>query len=128
MEPEENDPMVQYFVVKESLGMSPGKLGAQVAHAEMLFMLEVYTWAVPDVQPPKYKTVEEWLKTSYTKILLGASDNEFEKAKTDEIQHVVVVDLGRTEIAAGSETVIGFWPMRKSARSRSKALKRLRLL
>lgn len=127
---ETDDPIIQYIVVRESLGMSPGKLGAQIGHAIMLFMegLAAVQATVPasDHNSGVLGLATEWRRTDYTKIVKRADDKEFERVRLEHQPNFVVVDLGRTEIAAGSETVMAFWPMRRSAQS--KTLKRLRLL
>jgi PTH2 family peptidyl-tRNA hydrolase len=124
------DPIVMYLVVRESLAMSPGKIGAQVGHAVMMLMMEY----LPDRHRPITKReyelhvlTREWLAGEYGKIVLTASNNEFEKIKLEyPTEHFLVVDNGHTEVASGSETCIGLWPQRKS--QRSKTLKRLRVL
>lgn len=131
----QEDPIVMYLIVRESLGMGMGKTAAQCAHASQMLLLkhialekelvnlegveenfgpltkdeEIY-W---DANQPKYFVFLSWLDTSFRKVVLRADDKEWVKLK--EIpNHVLVVDAGLTEIAAGSETVIGFWPMHKS--------------
>jgi peptidyl-tRNA hydrolase len=57
---------------------------------------------------------EEWRKTDGTKIVLGASDEEFAKVQEENPVHFPVVDLGYTQVAPNTKTAIGLWPMRKS--------------
>lgn len=159
------DPYVMYIVVRESLGLSGGKLGAQCGHAVEYLMEE----AIPEKWPTKEETalrskrqlhpetmteednaalaaIEEahqlryerivdfraWRERDATgrrtagKIVLAASDAEFAKVKAEETDHFLVIDNGHTEVPANTETCLGLWPRRKSARS--KTLKRLRLL
>ena len=33
----QKDPYVQYFIINKDLGMSPGKIAAQIAHAAEMF-------------------------------------------------------------------------------------------
>jgi peptidyl-tRNA hydrolase len=124
------DPVVQYIVVRESLGMSPGKIAAQTGHAVMMLMLayfEILRNMGGHVPWDRYNHMIVWLGQDYGKVVLRASDVEFEKVKqTFGKDLFLVVDNGHTEVAPKTETVIGLWPMRKSARP--KILKRLQRL
>ena len=144
-----DDPLVMYLIVRESLNMGAGKVGAQCGHAVQLIMLEWINMQklvasrmisdsinrkidVPcanDKQVENYNKFNDWVdrKTngSFRKVVLRAKDKEWEKIK-NELDHVIVVDAGLTEVAAGSETVIALWPMRKS--ERPPLIKRLQVL
>lgn len=158
------DPYVMYIVVRESLNLSAGKVGAQCGHAVEYLMEE----AVPEKWPSKeevalrskcqlhpetmtgddnallaaldeaglrrYERLQDfraWRARDATgrrtagKIVLAASDSEFEKVKAEEPDHILVIDNGHTEVSPMTETCLGLWPRRKS--TRSKTLKRLRL-
>lgn len=127
--------------------MGVGKTAAQCGHAVgMLDRKYVAVCAEIDAHidpvygpPPDFweklpNTVKEsleiwndWDASSFRKVVLKADDKEWEKLKQlSDIPKVVVVDAGLTEIAAGSETVIGFWPMRKS--ERPNIIRRLQVL
>lgn len=154
-EASQEDPVVMYLIVHESLNMSIGKTAAQSAHASMMLVLKYFTMkdasitlqkrmqpllnAPPDAnEMAKLKAayVElsrplsifgEWLNSSYRKVVLRASDKEWAKLKEEfKDSMVMVVDAGLTEIASGSETFIGLWPIRKS--QRPKILQRLQAL
>jgi peptidyl-tRNA hydrolase len=120
------DPIVMYLIVKESLGMSMGKTAAQCAHGSQMLQLKFNkllneitatefgkepNWAE---EFPEYFIFSEWLNTSFRKVVLRANDHQFERLKIECPNHIVVVDAGITEIAAGSETVLGIWPMHRS--------------
>lgn len=126
-DPENNleDPIVQYYIVKESLEMKSGKIGAQCAHASAMFCRawENFGHQIPEMISSK-EVIQAWFSSSFTKIVLKASDKEFEKIK--ELPHFLVTDAGRTEVKPGSETVICLLPMRKS--EAPKMVKRLRCL
>lgn len=123
------DPIVMYLVVHE-LGMSAGKMAAQVGHAVGLLYIKYMTLKDYVLNDKELKIWEEWQNGAFRKVTLTANDSKWNKLKTqltnDGIEHVRVVDAGFTEIPSGSETVIGIWPMRKS--NRSSVLKKLQTL
>lgn len=150
---EQEDPIVMYLIVHESLNMSTGKTAAQCAHASQMLTLEFFEKKESSkhlqklinsddpkgsldkaemlerykAMAPKISIFGEWTQTSFRKVVLRASDKEWDKLKTEfKDSMVMVVDAGLTEIAAGSETVIGLWPMRKS--QRPKTITRLQVL
>lgn len=132
----DKDPLVQYIVVRESLGMGSGKVGSQVGHAVQLliqtalarqvtYAYKSFATAV-DGTDPIVREVWAWLNDgSSAKIVLGADEKEWAKVKALS-PPVIVIDEGRTEIPPNSETVISFWPLRKSTAPR--LLRRLRML
>jgi PTH2 family peptidyl-tRNA hydrolase len=151
----QEDPIVMYLIVHETLGMSMGKTAAQCAHASQMLTLKYFEMKdlSSSIQkrmqpllnaPPEGDQMErlkaayasmakpisimgEWLNSSFRKVVLRASDKEWAKLKEEFKDSIVlVVDAGLTEIAAGSETVIGLWPVRKS--QVSKTVKRLQVL
>jgi PTH2 family peptidyl-tRNA hydrolase len=101
---------VQYIVANKGLGMSSGKLAAQVAHAAVKgYEMTFEEWAVKDDPSP----VEEWNKTGHTKIVLEVTDTAHlvafrEFAKSRGINSWLVIDEGRTEVAPHSPTALGF--------------------
>jgi peptidyl-tRNA hydrolase, PTH2 family len=151
---EQEDPIVMYLIVHESLNMSTGKTAAQCAHASQMLTLAYFDLKddsrkltkqlmekKDSVTPETVKAWQnlhlsmarqisifgEWISSSFRKVVLRASDKEWAKVKEEfKATSVMVVDAGLTEIAAGSETVIGLWPMRKS--QRSKMITRLQVL
>lgn len=123
------DPVILYLVVKESLNMSIGKTAAQCGHAVQYFMmkfLEIQTLPTKD-EPTNFLllTAQEWLSSSFRKVVLRANDSKFERLK-EELPCLVVHDAGLTEIPNGSETVLALWPMLKS--QAPKLVKQLRVL
>lgn len=147
----QEDPIVMYLIVHESLGMGMGKTAAQCAHASQMITLDYFDLkdesktlqkkiiAEADATLAaslKYRYAEmgrklsimgEWLSSSYRKVVLRASDKEWVKIKEEfKTDMAMVVDAGLTEIPSGSETVIALWPVRKS--QVSKTIKRLQVL
>jgi len=91
---------VMYIIANKSLGMSLGKLAAQVSHA-----------AVKAYLLSELKIREEWDSGSYAKIILGAKDEAELKNIGDNLYAAnlnvwLVRDEGRTEIEPGSITAL----------------------
>lgn len=62
---------VQYIVANKGLGMSAGKLAAQVAHASV----KGYQMSISeDKTAEEVEAVREWDRTGHTKIVLEARD------------------------------------------------------
>lgn len=149
----QEDPIVMYLVVRESIGMSIGKTAAQCAHASQMLTLNFFdikqdsskiqkVISKPNCPPtdkeeglkiykemaPNISIFGEWMTDSFRKVVLKADDKEWVRLK-EEIKaqrHVIVRDAGLTELVPGTETVIGLWPVRKSQVSRT--VKRLQVL
>src|ERR1700735_4104059 len=78
----QTDPLVMYLVVRESLNMGAGKVGAQCAHgAQMLLMEHINRMNGPgDYQFREQATIfQQWLDQSFRKVVLKADDREFQK-------------------------------------------------
>lgn len=97
---------VQYIVANKALGMSAGKLAAQVAHASVKGFQMTLAFDEGII-------VGEWDKTGHTKIVLEARDTEHlvafrDFAKSRGYESWLVIDEGRTEVAPHSPTALGF--------------------
>jgi peptidyl-tRNA hydrolase len=106
-----------YIVANEGLGMSPGKLAAQTAHAAV----EAYRLSCIEAPVDKFgvtfrgeaRLVKEWYKGGhYTKIVLGARDSQHlltleRYIKERGFKTALIIDEGRTEIEPHSPTAIG---------------------
>lgn len=131
----QDDPLMLYIIVRESLGMSPGKIASQVAHGVQMFTLRFkdlqFTYMegtgkeLSDEELRKVFVTEEWLASSYRKVVLRADDKEWERLKA-ELWCFLVRDAGLTEVESGSETVLVLWPMLKSEAPR--VVRRLQVL
>ena len=97
----EKDP-VMYLFVNKKLGMSPGKLAAQVAHAACLAQ-----------RGSSDELIDAWYEYGfYTKLVMEARDEmhltNIQKYLSDrEIKSFLVIDEGRTEIPKHSVTTLG---------------------
>lgn len=93
---------VQYIFANRGLGMSPGKLAAQVAHASVLA-----------ADKSKSELLDEWLESGhYTKLVMLALDathvQTIDRYLTDRgYVTCMVIDEGHTEIPAHSITALG---------------------
>lgn len=132
---EQDDPWVQYYIVRVDVPMSVGKFGAQIAHAAQMFAFGYINLKRNMGHPAGGKPLiytratEKWMDESFTKVTLGGRAKDFEKIK-EELDVFVVRDSGKTEVEPGTETVIVTWPMRKSAQpkilSKLQTLKKLK--
>jgi len=112
----DNNELIQYFIVNKDLNMSAGKIAAQVSHAAMLIALR-------DQHEEKFK---QWLKIAIKKVVLKANENEIIKVYEKLPNAKLIIDNGHTEVPPQSKTVLGFPIM-----SREEAhpyVKRFRLL
>ncbi len=99
---EEKTNPVMYLFVNKSIGMSPGKMSAQVAHAACLAQ-----------RGSKPEMIEDWYKFGfYTKLVMEARDehhldNIQKYLKDRKIESFMVIDEGRTEIKKHTKTALG---------------------
>lgn len=136
---EQGDPIVQYYIVRTDLNMSPGKIAAQVAHGAQMFVFgfqrlqepggldnvdEPANTAIPRIAK-QLQLTQEWHDSSFRKVVLGGKKKDFEKI-IKALPVFLVRDAGLTEVEPNSETVIVTWPMRKS--EQPKVLSRLQTL
>ncbi len=126
------DPFVQYLIVRKSLNMGTGKIAAQCAHGTQLILSKIYEWdqdqnclSIPHNMYNIISRYNNWCDNFFPKIVKVADDKEWEKIK-EQVDCMVVIDLGLTEIEKGSETVIATFPDLKS--NTHKIIKRLQLL
>ncbi len=119
------DPLVMYLIIRESLEMSVGKIAAQCSHGSQMLQLkfnelqlkDTAGWTSPE-EKVQIEIYQKWLDTSFRKVVLRADDHRFERLRQENPNNIVVVDAGLTEIAPGSQTVLGLWPMYRSSCSR----------
>ena len=94
----------QVIVVNAALGLPPGKLAAQVAHAAVLAFLR----ATPELQ-------RAWLQSGMAKIVLSAASEEAMMAIADQADAAglatgLIQDAGRTVLTPGTATCVGVGP------------------
>ncbi len=104
-----------YLFANRGLGMSPGKLGAQVAHAavEAYRLTEQYESEIKKWRSDQKTKLEEWLLGGhYTKLVMLAEDDVHLmviKEYLDErgFGSKLIIDEGRTEVRRHSPTALG---------------------
>ena len=125
------DPLIMYLIVRKSLSMGAGKIAAQVGHAVGILSDQYHETNLPHIFESRstedvfaIKALETklgwytaWKNASYRKVVLVATESQWAQLKLLP-DHVLVIDAGLTEVAPNSETVIGLWPMLKSAAPR----------
>lgn len=122
MRADQEDPWVQYIIINIDLGMDAGKIAAQVGHGCDMHIFRYFELkALEDVNwqeeshRSKIENTKHWIEESLRKIVKVAHQKEFDKAKElDGFDCFLVKDAGLTQVAAGSETVLVFWPIKKS--------------
>jgi PTH2 family peptidyl-tRNA hydrolase len=95
------------IVVRDDLGMTHGKLAAQVAHAAVTCALEAKS------KRPKWFSA--WYQEGQRKVVLRARDlaelKELgRKARLAKLPHVLVSDAGLTELPPSTITCLGIGP------------------
>lgn len=115
--------IVMYLVARPEL-MSPGKLGVQCGHGTQLCIRAAERSKGLGV----LADLLAWESNGcYTKIALKAGEKQLEKLleslADSGIPHARVVDLGRTEVPAGTTTLVALGPVMR--RTAAKHVKRL---
>lgn len=129
----QEDPIVQYYIVRTDVPMTVGKVCAQIAHGAQMFAFEYVARRMRHINngfmnlesDSKLELSKKWKEGSFRKVVLGGKTKDFEKIKK-ELDVFLVRDAGLTEVESGTETVIVLWPMLKS--TQPKFLQRLRVL
>ena len=99
--------MKQVIVARADLGMSEGKLAAQVAHASLM--------AFEDADR---KRRTEWKGSGQRKVVLRADSESrlfdlADRAEREGLAHAVVRDAGHTELEPGTVSALAVGPGRK---------------
>lgn len=109
------------LVVRKDLHMGAGKVAAQCAHAAVAtFEKLIEHEAQSNVTSLEWKSwFASWRATGCAKVVLQCADEPAmlklaTKAKASGLPYHVIRDAGRTQIAAGSKTVLSVGPGPKS--------------
>lgn len=106
-----SEPMQMSLIVRSDLKMSPGKIGAQCAHAAVI--------CCKKAEKKKPDHLKAWLNLGQPKVVLRVgSQHEIEYlakiASEKSVLNGLVRDAGRTEVLAGTITVLGIGPDTKT--------------
>ncbi len=110
------------LVVRTDLKMGPGKKCAQCAHATIGAYEKIYALSRSqqvEIAGHYGSIIDDWNRTGTTKVAVKADSAEALRrlestALKRNIVTYLVIDEGRTQIAAGSMTVLALGPDRKS--------------
>ncbi len=96
--------MKQVIVARSDLGMSPGKVAAQVAHASLR-----------SYESSSNTDQQAWKDEGQKKVVLQVnSESELfqlaDVAEREGVPYAVIRDAGHTELEAGSVTALGIGP------------------
>ncbi|CAI1804748.1 hypothetical protein SEUBUCD650_0B00670 [Saccharomyces eubayanus] len=105
------------LVIRQDLAMTKGKIAAQCCHAALSCFRHIAT----DPTRVSYNPImtQRWLNAGQAKITLKCPDKFtmdelYAKAISLGVNAAVIHDAGRTQIAAGSATVLGLGPAPKA--------------
>ncbi|EPY17646.1 peptidyl-tRNA hydrolase, PTH2 family [Strigomonas culicis] len=116
------DDMKMVLVVRKDLKMGAGKVAAQAAHAAVGVVERVMEYegeCLPDgSEHPWWAWYSAWSEEGCQKVALQCPDEEAlmalqRAAKEKQLPYYLVRDAGRTQIAAGSKTVLAIGPAPK---------------
>lgn len=99
----------QVLIVRKDLGMSCGKISAQVGHAAVSLVEKAK-------KVRKYqKWLTSWLNEGQKKVVLKVNSEQelfelFEQARKHDLPAVMIQDRGLTEIPPGTYTAVGVGP------------------
>ncbi|XP_058066797.1 uncharacterized protein LOC131216348 [Anopheles bellator] len=105
------DPMKMVLVVRTDLGLRKGKIASQCAHAAVLCCMRATAAGSGKAK------LDSWLRQGQPKIVLKVDGLEkmhllTQRAKAVGVITETVRDAGRTQVASGTETVLGLGPER----------------
>ncbi len=97
----------QVMVVRTDLGMSPGKLAVQVAHASLS--------AAEKTRKNHPEWYRNWIDEQQKKVVVKIESEKKlgslkKKAKNVGLPHKLITDAGLTELDPGTSTVLGIGP------------------
>ena len=99
---------VMYFFVNSSLGMKPGKWGAQIGHG-----MQQVAEGICSQRNAVRRVYSAWQHDGSCKVLLYASEEDLEQLG-DAWPSERVHDAGLNHVAAGSFTVLALYPVERA--------------
>jgi PTH2 family peptidyl-tRNA hydrolase len=114
----------QYIIIREDLGMSPGKLASQASHSSMKVFFDKFEETEVECNNGEFKkaflftpTLEEelWIKGLFTKIVKKVKNESqllkaYEKAKELGLNCSLIKDAGLTELQGENYTAVAIGP------------------
>jgi peptidyl-tRNA hydrolase, PTH2 family len=114
----------QYIIIREELGMSPGKLASQASHSSMKVFFDKFEETEVECDNGEFKkaflftsTLEEelWIKGLFTKIVKKVKNESqllkaYEKAKELGLNCSLIKDAGLTELKGENYTAVAIGP------------------
>lgn len=114
----------QYIIIREDLGMSPGKLASQASHSSMKVFFDKFEETEVECDNGEFKkaflftsTLEEelWIKGLFTKIVKKVKNESqllkaYEKAKELGLNCSLIKDVGLTELQGENHTAVAIGP------------------
>lgn len=114
----------QYIIIREDLGMSPGKLASQASHSSMKVFFDKFEETEVECDNGEFKkaflftsTLEEelWIKGLFTKIVKKVKNESqllkaYEKAKELGLNCSLIKDVGLTELQGENYTAVAVGP------------------
>lgn len=114
----------QYIIIREDLGMSPGKLASQASHSSMKVFFDKFEETEVEFDNGEFKkaflftsTLEEelWIKGLFTKIVKKVKNESqllkaYEKAKELGLNCSLIKDVGLTELQGENYTAVAVGP------------------
>lgn len=97
----------QIIIIRKDIGMSVGKISAQVSHASLS--------AFKKTERKHPEVARDWEMEGQKKVVLKVNGEEellemFELAKKEEIPAELIRDAGHTQIEPGTVTCVGIGP------------------
>ncbi|KAK1772948.1 PTH2-domain-containing protein [Phialemonium atrogriseum] len=107
------------LVVRTDLGMTKGKIAAQCGHATLACYKTLLKASAKAPNGPQARLLKKWEKYGQAKIAVQTKSQDemmelMGKARSLGVTAEVIQDAGRTQIEAGSLTVLGVGPAPKS--------------
>ncbi|EFQ30064.1 peptidyl-tRNA hydrolase PTH2 [Colletotrichum graminicola] len=107
------------LVVRTDLGMTKGKMAAQASHATLACYKSLSRAAAKDPSSSAANILKRWERLGQAKIAVQIKDQDemlelMGKARSLGVTSEVIADAGRTQIEAGSLTVLGVGPAPRS--------------
>lgn len=101
------EPTKMALIVRGDLGMTKGKTSAQCAHAAVM--------CFQDASKRQPSILNAWLSLGQPKIVLRVEslkeiENIAKLANERNVTHAVIRDAGKTQVTAGTATVLGLGP------------------